>query len=197
MKKIMTVVVALVATAGVVRAQHSTSFGLKAGLNVASVPVQDGDDFNSKFGVNFGAFAHIHVAPHFAVQPEIYYSQQGGKDGDTKLKLNYVNIPVLAQYMTNTGFRLQTGPQFGIRTEAKTKNGSVENDIKDQIESLDLSWAFGASYLTSQAWGLDVRYNAGLSNISQDNSFKARNSVFQVGVFYQFAPDNGRRHRRR
>jgi hypothetical protein len=34
------------------------------------------------------------------------------------LRLNYINVPVL-QYMFGDGFRLQTGPQLGILTNAK------------------------------------------------------------------------------
>ena len=88
--------------------------------------------------------------------------------------------------MTNDGFRLQTGPQLGLLTSAKSEFGDVEVDAKDDISSVDFSWTFGAGYLFHSGFVIDARYNHGISNISDDESFEARNRVFQVGVFYQF-----------
>jgi len=176
---------------------QQTHFGLKAGLNVSSVPVTDNDDFTSKTGLHIGGLAHIHVSPHFAVQPELVYSMQGGKLNSTTLKLNYLNVPVLAQYMTNDGFRLETGPQIGFLTSAKSKTGNVEIDQDDNFSAIDFSWAFGASYLIprSDGLGLDFRYNLGISNVSDQNGATARNSVIQLGVFYQFMHSRVARHR--
>src|SRR5688572_29489175 len=103
---------------------QETHFGLKAGLNVASASVSPGSDYKSKAGLHVGGLAHIHLSKNFALQPEVVYSMQGGKrDDDIKLKLNYLNIPLLVQYMTDNGFRLQTGPQLGILVTAKTEEG--------------------------------------------------------------------------
>jgi len=185
MKTIFLIAMTTITSLSFVSAQQ-THFGLKAGLNVSSVDLQDADDFNSKTGLHIGGLAHIHISRQFALQPELVYSMQGGKDGDEKLKLNYINIPLLAQYMTNDGFRLQTGPQLGLLTSAKSEFGDVEVDAKDDISSVDFSWTFGAGYLFHSGFGIDARYNHGISNISDDESFEARNRVFQVGVFYQF-----------
>ena len=187
MKKTWTVVLAMLFSGVAVFAQQ-THFGLKAGLNLSSVKISDGEDYDSKGGLHVGGLAHIHLSDHFAVQPELVFSMQGGKDGDTKLNLNYVNIPVLAQYMFDGGFRLQTGPQLGFMASAKSKTGDVEVDVKDQLATIDFSWSFGAGYLFPGANGLgaDVRYNVGISNISDNSSYEARNNVFQVGLFYQF-----------
>jgi hypothetical protein len=187
MKKVFAILLAFMVTGGAAFAQH-TSFGLKAGLNISSVKISDGDDYDSKAGLHVGGLAHIHISPHFAIQPEIVYSMQGGKSGDTKLNLNYVNIPVLFQYMFDGGFRLQTGPQLGFMASAKSKTGDVEVDVKDDLASIDFAWSFGASYLFPGANGIgaDLRYNVGISNISDNNNFEARNNVLQVGLFYQF-----------
>ena len=187
MKKVLCTLSALLLIACAVTAQQ-THFGLKGGVNISSVEIDDGEDFESKTGVHLGGLAHIHITRHFALQPELVFSMQGGEDEseNMKLKLNYINIPVLAQYMTNEGFRLQTGPQLGILTSAESKFGDVEIDADDQVSTVDFSWVFGASYLFRSGFGIDARYNLGISNISDDESFEARNRVFQLGVFYQF-----------
>src|SRR5688572_8721722 len=127
MKKKFCILSAFVLIAYAVAAQQ-THFGLKGGVNISSVEIDDGEDYESKTGVHLGGLAHIHISRHFALQPELVFSMQGGEDEseDLKLKLNYVNIPLLAQYMTADGFRLQTGPQLGILTTAKSKFGDVE-----------------------------------------------------------------------
>ena len=187
MKKTFCTLSAVILIACAVAAQQ-THFGLKGGVNFSSVEIDDGDDYESKTGIHLGGLAHIHITRHFALQPELVFSTQGGEDEgeNMKLKLNYVNIPVLAQYMTNEGFRLQTGPQLGILASAKSKFGDVEIDSDDDVSTVDFSWSFGAGYLFRSGFGIDARYNLGISNISDDESFEARNRVFQLGVFYQF-----------
>jgi hypothetical protein len=44
----------------------------------------------------------------------------------------------------------------------------------------------GISYLGFSGFGVDARYNIGLTNVLQASSPTAKNSVFQVGVFYLF-----------
>ena len=161
-------------------------FGLKAGVNVANIHVENGNDYDSRTGFYLGGLAHIHLTRHFAVQPEVMYSCQGAELGSLKSKLGYINIPVLAQYMVNNGFRLQTGPQVGFLVSAKNKSGDVEVNVKDQLNTVDFAWSFGASYISKTGLGLDARYNLGISNINDNESSEARNRVFQVGAFYQF-----------
>ena len=171
---------------------QNTNFGIKAGYNSSSVQISNSSDFDSKSGLHAGGFAHIHISSHFAVQPELMLSCQGAERGNTRLKLNYINVPVLAQYMINDGFRLQTGPQIGFLVSAKQKIGDVEIDIDDVYDAVDIAWSFGAGYIFSSGVGVDLRYNIGLNNISDDESFKAKNRVLQAGLFYQFK-SNGRR----
>jgi Outer membrane protein beta-barrel domain len=187
MKKIffMGVVCLLVNYATKAQTAHA-QFGLKAGVNIANIHA-DGSDYDSRTGFYAGGLAHVHITTHFAIQPEVVYSTQGADFGSFKRKQDYINVPVLAQYMTNTGFRLQTGPQVGFLTSAKNKSGDVEVDVKDQLNTVDFAWSFGASYISKTGLGLDARYNLGISNINDNESIEARNRVFQVGAFYQFS----------
>ena len=169
------------------KAQTShTEFGLKGGVNIASIHNSVGNDFDSKVGFHIGGLAHIHMTPHFALQPEIVYSLQGGEAGNTNRNLSYINVPVLAQYMAGNGFRLQTGPQVGLLVGANDETNDVEVKTKDQLNTAEFGWSFGASYITHSGFGVDARYNLGLSNINESEAIKSKNRVFQAGVFYQF-----------
>ena len=170
-------------------------YGVKAGVNLANVS-GDVEDNKMKIGFNAGAFARLSLTDVISLQPELLLSTQGAKEKgsfegvsyEVKNNVTYLNIPVLAQYNTASGFYGETGPQFGFLLSAKAKTDDGKQDIKDGLKTLDLSWAFGVGYLTQSNVGVNVRYNLGLSNMSDakgiDNDAKMRNSVFQVGIFY-------------
>jgi len=195
MKTILAVILFLGLTTLLKAQSADTHFGLKAGLNISSLDEKNGVDFNSKAGFHIGGLAHVHLSPHFAVQPEIVYSEQGGKDGADKWDINYINIPVLFQYMTGAGLRLQTGPQLGFAVSSKIKSGDIEQNIKDDVKTVDVSWSLGAGYLFPEGIGIDARYNIGLTNVNDAETPVVRNRVFQVGLFYQFMNSAGT-HRR-
>ena len=172
-----------------VRAQDP-HWGIKGGVNVANIDIQRGADPGEKVGIHLGGLAHIHLSKHFALQPELIYSNQGAQrssgNNEFKTKLHYINVPVLLQFMTGSGFRLQTGPQLGVLMSAKYKVNDTETDNDDNYKTPDFSWSFGASYVTMKGLGFDARYNQGISNINDASGNKYRNRVFQVGIFYQF-----------
>jgi len=166
-------------------AQHA-EFGIKGGLNLANIKDDAVNTTDTRTGYHIGGLVHIHLAPTWALQPELVYSLQGAEYDDGRNRLNYINIPLLLQYMHNYGFRLQTGPQLGILTDATAKRNGVNVDIEEFIKNTDFSWAFGAGYLTRSRVGIDVRYNLGISNNREGGGADFKNRVWQLGLFYHF-----------
>lgn len=166
-------------------AQRTVNFGLKGGVNFTNLK-DDANSTDSRTAWHAGGLAHIHLSDRFAIQPELVYSAQGAQyEDDVKLKLSYVNVPVLAQFQFGNGFRLQTGPQLGILATSEVKTGHAESDLEDGIKNFDVAWTYGASYLSRSGLGIDARYNMGLRDIS-DNHPDLKNRVWQAGLFYQF-----------
>ncbi len=170
---------------------QNAKWGLKAGLNVSTL-TDENDELGSKVGFHAGVLSHIHLAPQWALQPEVVFSSQGAKytisDGEHKLGLSYVNIPLQVQYMFNNGFRLQTGPQVGFLVDVNDKLNDTEtgNFTSDDFKTVDFAWSAGLGYLTYSGLGIDARYNFGLNNILDAGSANRKNNVFQVGLFYMF-----------
>src|SRR5450432_1195273 len=140
---------------------QQANFGVKGGVNVAQLHFSD-DQISSdnKVGLNFGVFAHIHASKTWAIQPELLFSLEGAQkvgNAGTNYNLNYLNVPVLLQYMFSNGFRLEGGPQIGFLLNAKTKSGDVTVD-NNGFKSTSVSIPLGAGYLTSSGVGFDVRY---------------------------------------
>jgi hypothetical protein len=187
MKKI-SLIAFIIVTSLQVMAQYKPKIGIKAGLNVSTLTNNSG--LSSKAGLHAGLLAHIHIDPQWSLQPELVYSNQGAKytisDGEHNLNLNYINIPLLLQYNFDNGFRLQTGPQIGFLVNANDKLGgsSTGNVSTSDFKTVDAAWSFGASYLTYSGFGIDARYNAGLSNVNKFGTINEKNSVFQFGLFY-------------
>lgn len=185
--------IALIATVLITTAvsAQNMNIGIKGGLNLYNIDNDNNSEYDTKVGYHAGLLAHIHLTRQFAVQPELVYSLQGAKytvgGVESKLNLGYVNIPVLLQYMFDNGFRLQAGPQLGFMLNAKTKVGDTKIDVKDQFKTVELGLAAGVGYVhTASGFGVDARYNYGLSDISESNAVKSTNRGFQVGVFYLF-----------
>lgn len=174
-------------TAGPGRVQ----FGIKGGVNLANLKYDNPSiQTESRTGFHVGALAHIHLAPNWALQPEVTYSGQGAEYTAPVMgedDIQYVNIPVQLQYMFANGLRLQTGPQLGINTSAEFEpaNGGPDSPVPN-VNNLDFSWSVGAGYLSRVGLGLDVRYNHGISNVYEIANTEVKNRVWQLGVFYQF-----------
>lgn len=166
---------------------QNINIGTKIGLNSYTFDNDSGQGFDSNLGLHAGFLGHIHLNRQFGLQPEIVYSMQGAASGNTNLNLDYINIPVLLQYMFDNGFRIQAGPQIGLLVRAKAVDNSVTMDIKDDFKSIDTGLSFGASYIhTPTDFGIDLRYNLGLSDISESSSIKSNSRGFQIGIFYLF-----------
>ena len=190
MKTYFSVALAAILIAGSASAQK-VNIGIKGGLNVYNIKNESNGYYDPKTGFNLGLLGHIHLAKQWAFQPELVYSGQGAKytnNGvETKINLDYINIPLLVQYMFDNGFRLQAGPQVGILAGARSTTGNESVKIKDNLQSGDFAFSLGGGYVNpATGFGIDARYNIGLSNINENSATKSTNRGFQVGLFYLF-----------
>jgi hypothetical protein len=168
----------------VASAQHGNSpsghvnLGIKGGINLYNIYNDNNTKYDLLTGYHLGLLAHIHFNRQWAFQPELVYSRQGAKIGNANYNLDYVNVPFLIQYMFDNGFRLQAGPQLGFLVSA---------DNKDNLNPIDVGLCLGISYVVpSTGFGIDARYNIGLSNIKIDEAVNSTNRGFQFGFFYIF-----------
>lgn len=186
-------VMAMVATAAVAQ----TTFGVKAGVNFASMSGDDFDGLDGRTSMAFGGFAKFQLSEKFAFQPELLLSMQGAKgsveeegiDVDVTAKLNYLNIPLMAKYYISEGFSLQAGPQIGFNVLAEAKMEAMgqeaEEDIED-IKGVDFGFNLGAGYELENGLGFEARYNLGLSNVGDWDDADGKNRVFSIAVSYAF-----------
>ncbi|MES1159775.1 MAG: porin family protein, partial [Bacteroidota bacterium] len=132
-------------------------FGIKGGLNLTSLYVDDVSSEHMKVGFNAGIFAKLPVTKGFSIQPELLYSVKGAKDtyskfvqgdGEYRFNLGYMELPVLAVVNITPNFNIHAGPYVGYLVSAKVKDvkndGSIEgaSDLKaDNFNRWDVGLA--------------------------------------------------------
>lgn len=199
MKKIITMIVALVATVSAFAQQEEGTLSVapKAGINLANCTNSDGD---MKVGLVAGVDLTYQVSEKFAVSGGLFYSQQGtqaSEEGITaKLNFDYFNVPILANYYVIPGLAIKAGIQPGALLSSKFKldggGESAEKDTKHHANSMDLSIPVGVSY-EYKNFIVDARYNIGVTQIQKEGESnhytadeKSRNSVIMLTVGYKF-----------
>lgn len=191
MKKILLMAVVMLASVASYAQQAVGTFTLqpKIGMNVASLTKCDGCD--PRIGLAAGVEAEYQATDIFSVSAGLIYSMQGNKakeDGVTlTTKLDYINIPILANVYVTKGLAVKLGvqPAFNVSDKQKLSGGKAFVEAEDVgAESFDFSIPVGLSYEFNNVV-IDARYNFGVTNIADGGDSK--NSVFQFTLGYKFA----------
>ena len=171
----------------------NVSLGLKAGASLTDIAGKD-VNYDNRFGFHAGIFANIGFARLFAFQPEVIYSQKGGRNpgnNDAGVRLHYIDVP-LAFHVNTDGFFFEAGPQIGFLLSAKDESGSVST-TSNRYKDVDFGYLGGLGYQLKHGLGVGLRYNGGFTNIPKSSTNgtttvqpRARNSAFQLYATYSF-----------
>lgn len=161
----------------------------KVGLNIANLT--DADDADARIGLAVGAEFEYGVTDMIGISAGFLYSMQGAKttieNVDATMKLDYLNVPILANVYVAPGLAVKLGiqPSFKLSSKfkAETSGVSAEADL-DDVKGFDISIPVGLSY-QYQNIVLDARYNWGVTKIMDD--VDSKNSVFQITLGYKFS----------
>lgn len=163
-----------------------------------NVQTADGGKINGDVTLNYAyeAFLGIYIGNHIGIQAEVIYNSLSQKyrdlDLDRKIKINYVNVPVLLSLNTRKGARLNLnavfGPQFGFNVGATMEttgtNGTYNSQAVFAVRKNDLDLAYGAGFdvaLNSAhtiRFGLGYRGVSGLMDIGDHSKSLAANEYY-------------------
>lgn len=124
----------------------------KVGLNIANVT--DADDVDARIGLAAGAEFEYGVTDMIGVSAGLVYSMQGYKfsegNVDTTVKLDYLNVPILANVYVAPGLAVKLGVQPGFKLSSKVKmegsGTSIEGESDDDgVKGFDLAIPVGVS----------------------------------------------------
>lgn len=192
MKKLFLAVVAMMVSAATFAQNEAGQITIqpKVGVNIANITDAVGAD--PRIGLAAGAEFEYGLTDNIGLSAGVLYSMQGAKASeesvDYTLKLDYLNVPILANFYVSKGLALKLGVQPGFKLSSKVKGEAsgvtAELEVEDGVKSIDLSIPVGLSY-QYQNIVFDARYNWGVTKIIEDSDSK--HSVFQITVGYKFS----------
>ena len=180
------------------------SYGLKAGLNLASA-WGDNTDFlglgpECRLGLSVNAFLAYAFSDWFRIQPELVYSQKGASHEAFVSRIenrhDYFEIPILVKLtIPNSSIvtpSLFVGPAVSVllKTEYEYRLGPFggTGDDKDPLKPFDSAIVFGGGLDIEVGPGefiVEARYSLGMTDI-WDEDMEYKNSVITVLLGYGF-----------
>ncbi len=189
--KLLSLATAVLLSSAVMAQFH---IGAKGGANITKV---NGKSFKDEFryGYSIGGFMEVRLGNKLVLQPEVLFNQysttldsnfkniyQGvfNASAQTKVKLNYLSIPILLNYKLIGSFlSLQAGPQFSV---LMNNNKTLLQNGGEAFKNGEFSM-LGGVQLKVGAFRVNGRYSIGLNNINDiDNQDEWKNQGFQVSV---------------
>lgn len=175
-------------------AQPWSGFGIRAGGTSAlfrgdNVGITD-DATDRHLGFTVGVYKAIPIGAGFELQPEVRYTQKGGKldnledDAmgafDVNFSVDYIEVPVVLAYVIPTGSRwvpiISAGPYVSLATRRNATFDFDEGDLSingdETFKQLDYGVAFGADLgfkLRRHVASVGVRYDLGVADIVKDD----------------------------
>ena len=196
MKKLFLIAAMMVATLSASAQNEVGQWSIKpmAGVNLATMTKTT--DSKMRVGLAAGAEFAVGAAENFELSFGALYSMQGvkgkgdvaGVSVDETLKLDYINIPILANYYVAPGLAIKAGvqPGFNIKKKAKVEAGGMSEEATiDDVKGFALSIPVGLSYEFSH-FVIDARYNWGLTKAIKDIDSKHSYFTFTLGYKIPF-----------
>jgi hypothetical protein len=210
MKK-LTTLFALLFISGMIYAQGPVDFGIKVGMNLASLPTTNTDSIvssvttKSMYGYQAGLFLRITVKK-IIIQPEVYFSLKGGdvtydlipdsasfvNSITKKVRLYNVDIPIMFGYSFVDNplfkFRVLAGPVASINLDKSIdiNTSGVHADL-GKTDLNTVMWNIQAG-LGVDLWKftLDVRYEFGLNELNKGATEQTKSNSYMVSLGFKF-----------
>ena len=181
------------------------SLGVKVGYNASKLSTNiDTVTTNFKSGFQFGAF--VRFGKKLYLQPELYYTTQGGvfesstntQNWKQTIKIGSLDVPVLVGYKLIdaklVNLRILAGPtaSFVVNKSIADGGSSLGPVTNSDLKSVNWSIQAGAGV---DVWllTLDVRYQIGLNQLvkdvtdskSQNWKFDSKNNVWVISLGFK------------
>jgi hypothetical protein len=169
------------------------SGGLKGGLNLSDQKYSGytlSPNPDMRVGYHFGGFLSIMFSDAFGIQPELLFNSVGSKTDvagtDLAWRFNYLTLPVMFKYSPIPILNIHAGPQISTLLSAKAVSGDDSEKLSN-IKPVEFGVGVGLGLNFPMGLTADVRYNVGLSDISDDDNDDSQinNNYLQLSVGYK------------
>ncbi len=186
---------------------QNLEFGILGGMSFSKLSLSDGNALEnptSRTAFTGGAFLTWHIGNILAIQPEVLLSMKGTAatnptqnftTGELKLKMDYIELPLLVKGYIPTGNdnwrpNLFAGPAIAwlisCRVGEDVIGGTRDCDNGGPtIKSTDTSIMTGVGLDFLQHFTAQVRYDIGMSDVDEDQG-TANNRTLSIIIGYLF-----------
>lgn len=176
------------------------TFGIKGGVNYSNLKTKDDlTDENSIMGYQAGVFTRVGAAGLY-FQPELYLGTKGNEytsietssgmmDVKGKIKFTTLDLPLLVGTKIGTNklnLRFMAGPIVSFVIDEDNNLGTAYNSVTDFGNYKKQTFGFQAgSGVDLGNLTFDVRYEAGLSNVSQSEKYSQQQNLFHLSLGFK------------
>jgi hypothetical protein len=157
------------------------NFGLVAGYDIVNIqqkpwdPLAIGPPYRPRKSFNLNSYISYKSKGIFGLSAEPGFMQKGAVNGFQdccKWELNYLQMPLLADFYILHGLFLSIGPEFSYMLNAKAVNGYPGPNQTANFTSLykrfEVSGFIGLNWMITKNIGIGLGYNHGLTHIKLD-----------------------------
>lgn len=182
-------------------AQKKAKLGIKIGANYSTIldpkeETSNRNEFKPKTSIYIGAFLDIKRSDFYTLQPELVYSNQGGKAKfleNEDVNLHYICLTIANKFfiLKDEGLHLIVGSSIDFNLEDNFV--SLENMTTSNYFLIDFAFFGGLGYQFKSGLTIEFRYKRGILDVFDDDYFLIfpsdignKNSLFQFGLAYKF-----------
>ena len=155
--------------------------GFKGGINTNEMVLRS-ESANSSGGYEQGISFHISVftklklSNKFSLIPELQLIQKQAKATDTKIKLTYIELPVVISYQPIRWLSVEGGPSIGYKIGDSTD--------RNYFESIDIGLTGGLRFNISSQFSVLGRYYYGLTPVGEIYFTNSAGGTAAEFIFY-------------
>ena len=183
------------------------SIAFKTGINNSNMHFKgvENQNWGSLNGMRIGGFLKSDYSIALSLQPEIYFVTKGVKANWTflgmnvveKIKLNYIEVPILLRYSIISKLKYNIGILAGVyfafnltaNQITTINNERIDEDINNDIENWDYGGIIGVEiFIKKKNYKIyfDLRLTQGLTNIREElriqKSMENYSLSFMIGL---------------
>lgn len=174
------IIIGLILVLGLKLQAQDIKFGLLSGLVVSNAHVANKIDFHDYrvfypiYSFNINGYIEYKISKTWGIEVDPGYIRKGGivhginhYMSIIKLQLNYIQLPILANFYCTNKFFVSIGPEFAylINSEGNLP-GIATGFVYFKENAFEISGLIGINYSITKKIDVGLRYNHGLTNIS-------------------------------
>lgn len=201
MKKLVFILLVAFSANSITSAQ-TFQVGLKAGLSSSKIKIdhivipdtKKGDIYLSSgdaiLGWHVGLYSRIKVK-RFYIQPELLFTTSGGNivienDGNTdplvnEIKLNKLDIPILAGFIIGKSFRVYAGPSLSYVLSENNYLMMIGNLMNIGSQKAAIGYQAGIGFDITTV-SIDIKYEGNFKNTGNTIQVPYEDSTFETGI---------------